>query len=427
MRTLYSCLEIAACASIIASVGCIEAPAERAPREDVGSIRLELLGQAPSGRVYRLRHAVITVTGSDSTTVWNTDDSPDQISLSANVAAGEYNVSLADGWILELVEGSMSTSVPAALTSPNPAPFTVAALSRTQVPLRFTIDDSDDQVDMSQGYDITLAVTEPSPPLWYVTSPGSVPPSIRVFPSAGAGNLAPLQTIAGSLTTLQIPRGIAVTEDQIIVADEGTAGSTVGWITFFPITANGNVAPTRRISVPKPDQITVSNGELYVPVQNGIIVTDASTGTGGTQFATASTMGAVTVANDEIFAAMKSARKIGVFSRSGGLVRSISNSPQPNCISGLSVYRGELYVTNGCLGQILVYPQTWSGEPAPVRTMTIGEVGSTVVSKGELFIAAFAEDALRVVPTTGIGAVTPTRSIAGSMTGLVDPSGVALR
>src|SRR3954452_2868495 len=81
--------------------GCIAAPeASESSESSLGSITLNLVGQSASGASYRLRDAVITVTGAGSTVVWNTEQSPDLTSLSANVATGDYSASLQSGWVL---------------------------------------------------------------------------------------------------------------------------------------------------------------------------------------------------------------------------------------------------------------------------------------------------------------------------------------
>jgi cysteine-rich repeat protein len=123
-----------------------------------GTIDLSLLGQAPSGAVYRLRDATITVQGPTSTKVWSTEDDPNRTSLSASVVTGEYMALLGPGWRLERVEGPSTATVPAQLVSPNPTAFTVAALMRTAVPLRFRA--FEEEIDMSQGYDVVLEVEE---------------------------------------------------------------------------------------------------------------------------------------------------------------------------------------------------------------------------------------------------------------------------
>jgi hypothetical protein len=127
-----------------------------------GTVTVSLVGQAPSGTIYRLRTAIIMVQGPSSTTFWNTEEDLTRTSLSANVVVGQYVAFLQEGWRLEkLVPGMPPVTVPAQLLSPNPQPFAVADDIRTTVPLRFRVDEG--EIDMNQGYDIVIDVEEPSP------------------------------------------------------------------------------------------------------------------------------------------------------------------------------------------------------------------------------------------------------------------------
>src|SRR5690349_10350797 len=164
---VYSVISVVLIAAI---AGCVS-PGE----PELGAMTLNLAGQTASGNVYRLRDAVITVRGPTSTKVWNTEDNPDETSLSANVVAGDYTATLRDGWRIERVEGLSTTTLPAQLLSDNPVSFTVATNQRTAVPLRFRVDNED--VDLTQGYDITLVVDEPSPPVLVVANEGNNPPA----------------------------------------------------------------------------------------------------------------------------------------------------------------------------------------------------------------------------------------------------------
>lgn len=119
---------------------------------------VNLVGQAPSGAVYRLRDATITVQGPGSTKVWNTETDPNRTTLSANVAVGAYSASLATGWRMERVEGPSTTTLPAELVSLNPLAFTVSPLERIAVPLKFRV--FEEEIDLAQGYDIVLDVEE---------------------------------------------------------------------------------------------------------------------------------------------------------------------------------------------------------------------------------------------------------------------------
>jgi hypothetical protein len=135
---------------------------ESSPAPVTGTLGVNLVGSTPSGAFYRLRDAVITVDGPNPT-VFDTEDDPDRISLSADVEPGDYSATVAPGWRLERLEDGNATTVTATLISDNPALFTVVPLQRTIVPLRFLVDDG--EVPLDQGYDIVLDVDEaiPSP------------------------------------------------------------------------------------------------------------------------------------------------------------------------------------------------------------------------------------------------------------------------
>src|SRR5262245_58053163 len=176
MRLASGCIAGLLFAGVLGS-GCVAVEDDRE-----GTIGLELVGQSPSGTVYRLRDAVITVQGPSSTTIWHTEDDPNRTSLSANVVIGDYAASVQDGWRLERLDGGIATTVAAQLASDNPVLFAVTPLQRTNVPLQFRV--NAEVVDMSQGYDIVVTVQE-SPPLMAVASTfsdGSGPsPSVEVF------------------------------------------------------------------------------------------------------------------------------------------------------------------------------------------------------------------------------------------------------
>lgn len=141
---------------IAAASGCAVPAADPAD----GELSVNLVGTAPSGTVYRLRDAIITVQGPAST-VFNTEDDSSRVSLSANVAVGDYTARIESGWRIERVEGTIATPVTGTLLSANPASFSVRLQQRTNVPLRFHVEN--EEVDLTQGYDITLDIDDVPP------------------------------------------------------------------------------------------------------------------------------------------------------------------------------------------------------------------------------------------------------------------------
>lgn len=90
-------------------------------------------------------------------------------------------------WRLERLDAGVATSVSATLTSDNPVAFTVVAGRRTTVPLRFHVDTG--EVDMMQGYDITIEVEEVTPPPGYQAIDAPSQRSRLIF-DAGHGALS---------------------------------------------------------------------------------------------------------------------------------------------------------------------------------------------------------------------------------------------
>lgn len=138
--------------SVTSSAGCTDAePA-------TGEVSISLVGQAPSGAVYRLRDAAIVVDGPVRRTVFRTEDDIQRTAWEANAAPGNYKASLEPGWRLERVVGASAFTINAELVSPNPTAFLVFENQRTSVPLRFRVAGED--LDLAQGYGVVLEVEE---------------------------------------------------------------------------------------------------------------------------------------------------------------------------------------------------------------------------------------------------------------------------
>ena len=371
--TALSCI-----AWMAASAGCT------APDDDaLGSVTVNLLGQTPSGNVYRLRDAVITVQGPTSTRVWSTEDDPDRTSLSADVAIGDYSATLRDGWRIERVDGASTTTLPAQLVSNNPVLFTVDLDQRTSVPLRFRVGSED--VDLTQGYDITLVVDEPPPPLLFVASQilTSFPGAIEVFPANASGDVAPLRAIAGRSAELVNPGGIAIAGDQLIVTDGGRVA-----VVFYPLGGNGDIAPTKQIiglntGMSFPTGVVVLDDEIYVLNAGGSITVFPLTATGNAL-----------------------PTRVITF---------------PSNVVGFAIDNGEIYVTTGSFGgTILVYPITATGAATPTRTIQLQCPGSIAIRRGEIFVYDFCIPGILAFAKTTNGPVQQARQLAGPNTGLTN-------
>lgn len=422
---------------LVASSVTLTACIELSPAPAAGTIAIALVGTAPSGISYRLRDATITVQGPGSTRVWNTEDAPDQTTLSADVAAGDYTALLADGWRLERIDAGSATPVSAVLVSDNPARFTVAAGQRTAVPLHFQV--AGDDVDLTGGYDITLTVDDPPAPVMVVLNEAK---TITVYPASADGNVSPLRTIAGPHTLLNRPIHLVVAGDRIVVCDDNA-------IDVFALSASGDASPITRIAGPATGlvgarSVVVSNGEIYVVQNNQTISVFPLTASGNvtptrtiTNTGTMNELQAV-IDHDEIYLlegrpGVLSIPPVGtvvVFpvAASGDTAptRVMQLAPSPDLApEGLAIRGDELFVLMA--STIDVMPRGADGEVAPLRSLSpLSGVFQMVEFRNELYVAGFRGDRVLVFSADASGTVAPTRTISGPSTQLAEPLAVAV-
>jgi len=102
------------------------------------------------------------------------------------------------------------------------------------------------------GFDNPSGIALDSGSNIYVTNDGSASggaDSVTIYPEGQGGNLAPMATISGPLTQLNLPSGIAVdSSGNIYVANEGSQNGGADSITVYPPNSNGNVAPAMLIN-----------------------------------------------------------------------------------------------------------------------------------------------------------------------------------
>lgn len=416
-------------------LGLLGATASCTPHDDasLGGVSLDLVGQAPSGAVYRLRHARVTVSGAGTTRTWNTEDALDETSLSDDVPVGSYTASVAPGWALERVEGTLATPVIAELTSDNPASFSVLANQRTIVPLRFHVANED--VELGQGYELVVTADESPAQLIVVTGLDDFgDASIAMFPFGANGDVAPLRRIAGPRTTLVEPAGVTVTRDEIIMCD-----LSAGAVDVFPLLGNGDIAPTRRISgydtgIDGCLDVVVVGDELYVSQFSDILVfpvTASGDVPPSRRISGFSSATFLSTDRGELYVADAGADSVLVFplpvAEGAAPVRTVSTF----CPSGVAAGNGELAVGNDCAGRIDMYPADGDGEVSPLRSITRQRdvlEGPLQIARvrGHLYVADPRSEQVLVVPENASGRATPLWSIGGPRTGVIEPFGVAV-
>jgi hypothetical protein len=418
-----------------------------ASQDSLGTIHLDLTGQAASGTTYRLRDAVITVAGADYARVWHTEDDPSRVSLSDEVADGSYTATIADGWRLERVDASATTTVSAQLVSANPVQFTVAQHQRTSVPLQFRAEG--ELVDMSQGYDLVLTVDEAlRQPTVVVANLDDNGPSILVYEHDPSGDVAPSRVIAGPSTLLTQPTGVTVDHGQIIVADNA------GAINVYPLGANGDAAPVQRITGSATQllssnmyEIVVRGDEMFVS-QNGAVLVFPRSATGNVAPARVLSLhggvgngwGHFAIDGDELFLA-------GPFLVSGSSVYLVDVYPvaasgaqaptrtlvppqsigTSGCIpDGLAVTGGRIYETIGwCITGLFTFDKHASGAAVTqsIAGPHTGFSGPYVMApfRDSLYVTDLADPAIRVFASNAAGDTAPRRVIAGPHTLLSEP------
>jgi hypothetical protein len=320
--------------------------------------------------------------------------------------------------------------------SDNPARFTVAAGQRTAVPLHFQIEGDD--VDLTGGYDITVTVDEPAPEMVVLNAGGR----ITMYPAGGDGNVSPRRTIAGPHTLLDDPSDLVVAGDRIVVSD-------IRAIDVFALSASGDASPITRIAGPatgltSAQSIAVSNGEIYVIQGDGSIVVFPLTASGNvtptrklTHTGTYNALHAV-VDHDEIYVVSGVPGVLSNPAQSFILVipalaagdtaptRIMQLTPRSNLPpQGLAIRGDELFVLS--ISAIDVVPTGADGAVAPLRSLSpMSSAYQMVMFRDELYVVDFVDDRVQVFSADASGTATPTRTISGPSTQLGTPLAVAV-
>jgi DNA-binding beta-propeller fold protein YncE len=298
-----------------------------------------------------------------------------------------------------------------------------------------------------------------------VANQGTPTNSITVYARTASGNTAPLRTLQGAATGLDLLRAVAVdsANNELVVVNGGTGGST-GSITVYSRTASGNTAPLRTLSGPAtglnfPEAVAVdsANNELVVLSGDRSIKVYSRTASGNTaplrtltgpatglDFPNLPTGVAVDLANNELLVVTGGAvitNSIRVYSRtaSGNTapLRTISGAATGMIgASGVAVdaANNEVVVVNANPESITVYSRTASGNTAPLRTLQGGATGLsfptgvavTTAAVKELFVTNRNPDSITVYARTASGNTAPLRTLSGAATGLRFPEGVAV-
>ena len=195
-------------------------------------------------------------------------------------------------------------------------------------------------------------------------------------------------------------------------------------ITAYPATANGNVAPT----------VAIGGSNTYINVPHGVAVDTKNrlyVSDGGFENIHA----ACRHANIDVFASGANGN-VPPYRRIGG-----RNTGLAGCLGGIALdANNNMYVVTGSgpgeTGHVLVFKANTFGNIAPIRNISGSNTGLNqpfgiaVGGNGAIYVANddgfFSDESITVYAAGANGNVAPTRTIAGTNTALIDPTGVAV-
>jgi hypothetical protein len=206
-------------------------------------------------------------------------------------------------------------------------------------------------------------------------------PSVRFFPIDANGDVAPVASLSGANTGLADVRSVAFDSDHLYVAS-GSGQS----IRAYPMGTLGNIPPVRTITGPNTTLggvygIDLSGAELYASSSSGpVSVFDASaTGDVAPLRSIDAMTGAYAIEQDgdELFVArdFTDASSVYAFDRNASgaaapLRHLAGTSTGLGCCNlGLAATPTELFVCQYYDSRILVWPRSADGDSAPVRTL----------------------------------------------------------
>ena len=227
--------------------------------------------------------------------------------------------------------------------------------------------------------------------------------SVTVYNRTVTGNTAPIRTLSGALTGLNIPWALFVdtVNNELVVPNFGGGASSV---TVYSRTASGNTAPIRTLSGPLTG-LNASLSRLVVDTVNNELVA-------------ANSSGSVTV-----YSRTASGNTAPIRTLSGPLT-------QLNAPMGLDVdtVNNELVVGNVNSSVITVYSRMASGNTAPTRTLSgaltglNGPQGLVLDTlNNELVVVNGGSPTVTVYSRTASGNTAPIRTLSGALTGLSQP------
>jgi len=234
----------------------------------------------------------------------------------------------------------------------------------------------------------------------YVTLAGN---KLTVYALDAVGDAAPLRTISGAATGLNLSLGFDV---QPGTGDLFVANRMGGTVTVYPPEATGNVAPTKTLmatGMGSPAGVVfATNGDLYVSTCPGC---GASNGglSGVFRFPAGSNTSDATL---------------------GGTTNTNTMFTNPGVT--IDPDTGNLVVGNSFGGNVSTFPASATGDVAPIRAFSPGAINlqSVGVAAGTVFVTSGTGAAIQMFPIGATGTPTPVTMANGGMLNVNYPAGL---
>lgn len=238
----------------------------------------------------------------------------------------------------------------------------------------------------------------------YVTLPGN---AIAVFPLDAKGDVAPLRTISGAATGLNLPLGIDV---EPVTGNLFVANRRGGTVTVYNPMASGDVAPLQTLTATgmgSPEGVAfTTSGELFVSTCPGCGAANGGD-VGLWHFPANSTT---------------SDRRVG------GTSNAATMFTNPSSI-WIDPATGELVVGNSFGGNVSTWDPAASGDVAPTRAFSPGSINlqSLAVAGGTVFVTdGTPTKIVQMFATSATGTAQATALANGGALNVQYPGGIAI-
>jgi serine/threonine protein kinase, bacterial len=308
----------------------------------------------------------------------------------------------------------------------------------------------------------TLVNVFPTPAVRFIYATNSGTNAVLLFGGNTPGNAVPKQTLAGSLTQLDNPSGLAFSGSGVLyVANRSSFGN--GAITVYPGFTGGNIAPLFFIrgnltQLTDPSMIALDpSAKVFVtnPATNSIVA--FASGLSGNVYPSSWIQGNVTALSEPNGIALDGSGNMFVANTGDNAIRAYApvsttsvaaNEPPYLTISGANTGLngpfglamdsvGRLWVSNEGNDTIEVFAQGSFGNAAPMfiysgasthlsapREIWFNSFGQLYVANADAGSGSIEVFALLPFPLPGNGNVSPTLLITGAATQLTAPIGV---